>query len=478
MPANDPYAAHRPAITRLMAQGAWRPALARILAQFERTGPGAALLDDMARCYWGLHDTDTALKLATAVAQDLGNDTAAWAKLGAMAVSVGDTGRAKTAFEAAVQADPKNIRALAALYRLEPFGRDSRRANTLRRLSKSRSTDAALRATALNTLAQIEEAANRPRSAFYLYGKSKRLGAGHHDTAGLDAGLAAQIAQCPVFAPATEPPDGPVPIFVVGMPRSGTTLMESVLACHAEVCAAGESTALESTFAMWQGTEGSDDGWSWVDTLDPAQAAALGAQYRARIAAQAPIGDHRFFVDKTPLNVFRLGFARRILPQARFIFMSRHPLDTGLSNYATPFAGAYPHAKAPADIAHMTRTVYATGRDLRGKLGAALRWQSYSALVTEPEAQIRACVAHAGLSWDPACLAPQNRRGVIRTASVVQVRREITPDGQGRWTRFADELAPMRTALGGDDWIAQWEAEDAQAAAQDGPAARMIAAQL
>ena len=165
-------------------------------------------------------------------------------------------------------------------------------------------------------------------------------------------------------------------------------------------------------------------------------------------------------IDKTPLNIFELGFAARVLPSARFVFLSRHPLDVGLSAFATHFFAAHPYSNSLASIGDMTRAVYRSADNYERRLGPAFRRQSYAALVSSPETQIRSLLDHLDLAWDPACLSPQDRVGMVRTASVTQVRAPITRSAIGKWTRYEKELQPLVKALGGPDWIDDWEGAD------------------
>lgn len=201
-------------------------------------------------------------------------------------------------------------------------------------------------------------------------------------------------------------------------------------------------------------------GWDWFETLSDEDARILGQTYLDCCSKLFVQGMPRLLVDKTPLNVFELGFAKRVLPNASFVFMSRHPLDVGLSNYSTNFHAAHPYSKTLASIGEMTRTVYLCAEDYRRKLGGSFRWQSYRALVSSPEPQIRALLGHLELDWNPACLAPERRDGAVKTASVFQVRSKINKGAVAKWVRFENELQPLVAALGGQEWIESWTAAD------------------
>ena len=166
-------------------------------------------------------------------------------------------------------------------------------------------------------------------------------------------------------------------------------------------------------------------------------------------------------VDKLPQNAFEMGYARMILPDAKFIFMARHPLDVGLSLFINSFATGHAYSKNWEWIGHMIRTCYASLEDYKGNLGDQLRIQSYRALVQAPEQQMKEINDHLGLDWDQECLTPQHSEDALKTASVLQVREGINQKGIGKWKRFETELAPLIEALGGWHWIRAWEEEDA-----------------
>jgi len=161
-----------------------------------------------------------------------------------------------------------------------------------------------------------------------------------------------------------------------------------------------------------------------------------------------------------------MGFARMILPDAKFIFMMRHPLDVGLSLFSKDFAEGQAFTKRLEWIGHQIRTVYASLDDYLPKLGSRLRLQSFRALVEQPEQQLRGILGHLDLDWDPACLSPEDYTGTVNTASLVQIREGINTKGLGKWRRYETELAPLVAALGGWEWIKEWEQRDAAAAAE------------
>ena len=253
-------------------------------------------------------------------------------------------------------------------------------------------------------------------------------------------------------------------MFIVGMPRSGTTLVESILLRHPDVTSIGESNALEECLAQWRLMLDGGDEWHGLSTMTESVAAKLRSVYFAVATRGRGLGRSDAVVDKTPLNMLHLGFARAIFPDCRLICMSRHPLDVGLSNFGAAFSEAFvsanPFLKDLEQIGHYSRWAWASILDYQKKLRTGFRLQSYRRLVENGESETRALVAHVGLNWNPDCLQPEKRAGRIATASVLQVRSPIHRRRLGRWKVYGDSIQPLVDGFGGWTSISEWEVQD------------------
>ena len=460
--ATPPAAKSDPILTAAhasLAKGDYAAALQVVLPFVETPPIDAAHLDIALTCYWHLGDTGTALALLELAIRLSPESPMVWGKLGAMLLSMGEKDGAAAAFEQTLQLQPRSVTALGALNLITRFGRDSHRARLLRELAKAKGTSPRDRATAWNALGQIEEGAGRYSAAFRCFEKSNAAEPAPFRHKAFEALVDQQEA---VFQPA-EPlvaADAPRCIFVVGLPRSGTTLVDSILKRHPLVRSTGEGTQLPTVLAaLRKRFPGDGTPWAWLNAAGTEDLRRAQTDFYRGITP--PEGLERpYVVNKLPLSAFDLGFAQRLLPGARFVFMSRHPLDVGLSNFRTNFHETNAFSKTLPGIARMTRALYRSLDDYIPKLGDTLRVQSYSALVADPEPQIRALVAHVGLPWDDACLTPEEGEGAVHTASVLQVREAINLKGLDKWRRYEDQLAPLVTALD-PDWLAQWAARDA-----------------
>ena len=234
--------------------------------------------------------------------------------------------------------------------------------------------------------------------------------------------------------------DGPQDpaLFVTGLPRSGTTLVETILSAHPQVAAGGEMPFMGRALAPA------------MDALrggvaDPALFAAAGARYL--VAARRRAGG-AIFTDKAISTFTRAGHVVRALPGARIIMMRRDPRDVGLSMYRNMF---------PEGLHRYTNDLQAMGRYIRLHDALAAFWADalpgqvhvvdYEALTADPEPHIRALVAFCGLPWDDACLAPERSQRRVQTLSFAQVRAPIGRQAVAGWTRMEAELQPLIEAL-------------------------------
>ena len=234
-----------------------------------------------------------------------------------------------------------------------------------------------------------------------------------------------------------EPSDRP--IFVVGMPRSGTTLVEQILASHPEVHGAGELNLLNEVAgsALPAPSPG----------LSRRTLAAWGTTYATRVAALAP--GKRRVVDKMPSNFQFAGLIGLMLPNARIIHCRRDPIDTCLSCYSKKFAGRQDFAYDLGELGRYYRAYAALMDHWRGLLPSdRLLEVAYEDLVDDLPAQARRLIGFLGLDWDDACLDFHRTSRAVRTASVNQVRQPIYRTSVARWRPYAAHLGPLLAALG------------------------------
>ncbi|HEV2818197.1 MAG TPA: sulfotransferase [Allosphingosinicella sp.] len=236
----------------------------------------------------------------------------------------------------------------------------------------------------------------------------------------------------------------PDPIFILGMPRAGSTLVEQILASHSRVEGTME---LPDIPALARRLGKGEDYLDALAGLAPEELAALGGEYLERTRIQRKT-DKPFFIDKMPNNWAHAGLIRLILPQARIIDARRHPLDCCLSNFKQHYARGQGFSYALPDMGRY----YAAYAGLMAHLDAAMPAPPYrlihERLLDDPEAEIRALLAWLDLPFEPACLAFHETARPVRTASSEQVRRPLNREGVGQWRAYEPWLDPLKHALG------------------------------
>jgi hypothetical protein len=224
------------------------------------------------------------------------------------------------------------------------------------------------------------------------------------------------------------------PIFIVGMPRSGSTLLEQILASHAEVVALGETAVLPRLL---------EGGF----VADKAQSRAIARRYLDAMRGRGWRGAGRF-VDKTLENYLHVGALALMFPKAVILHAVRGPVDTCLSCYRQLFASGAETLYDLAEIGAEYVAYRAVMDHWRAVLPGRVVDIDHEALVADPERRIRELIAACGLAWDDAALRFHEAKGPVRTASSVQVRQPIFTTSVARWRRYEAELAPLFAALG------------------------------
>ena len=257
------------------------------------------------------------------------------------------------------------------------------------------------------------------------------------------------------FDPSSKPPTSastgaPTPIFVISMPRSGSTLLEQMLDRHDSIEAVGELPYIRALIRSMLEIHTRREPIrvpELIRRLTDQDKSALGADYMQR----AELHRRRrtpFFIDKMPMNWSDVLFIREILPQARFVEIRRNGMDCGFSNYVQYFSRA--HASS-FDLSHIGRTYtdYVRLMDhIRTAAPGLMQHVRYEELIADPERELRATLDYLGLDWQESLLTFYSSDRVVRTPSAEQVRRPLNREGIGVWKPYAEWLGPLRDALG------------------------------
>lgn len=352
--------------------------------------------------------------------------------------------------------DPAAAEALARLAQLQPPAAvDDPLLERLQRVAESPSLAPATRANLWLARGRALDALGASAEAFDALVRGKSIahaGQAAYDPAAAEALVQAVLDAFPLPAPGL-PPTGagdaapamePAPLWICGMFRSGSTLLEQVLAAHPAVAAGGELDLLPRMVAGALAPFPAS-----MATLDAPRLGALAQAYhRAAVARLPPAAGVRFFTDKRPDNLLLVGLAKRLFPAAKVVVTLRDPRDVALSilmQHLNP--RVFPWAATLAGIGHHFL--------LQRRLAA--HWQAlypddvmafdYDAFVAAPEAPLRRLLDALDLPWAPGCLRFHELGNTVKTASAWQVRRPLYGDASGRWRRYRGPLRPLEEML-------------------------------
>lgn len=358
---------------------------------------------------------------------------------------------AETSYEKAIALQPNMIKAHAALSTLR---RQTPEINHLERLETLRSRVSTPRDQLHlgHAIAKEQEDLGRYREAFTTLAWAKQAQSTEMPyCAESDKALITGIRHLftrEIFSNSHTGCDNPEPIFIVGMPRTGTTLVEQILSSHSQVYAAGELQNLPLQVNRMTGSAAellNLETFGASLQLNPSQ---LGAAY---IDSTRPRTGHTpYFIDKLPLNFLFLGLIKLALPNAKLVCLRRDPMDACLSNYRQVFAVNFKHYHYNLNLLDCGRYYIQFDQLMqhwRDVMPGAVHEVSYEALVEQPEQIARELLAYCGLSWEDQCLSFHQRKTSVATPSSVQIRQGIYTSSVNRWQRYGDAMQPLYELL-------------------------------
>ena len=363
---------------------------------------------------------------------------------------LGDFEGAEAAYESCLNAEPEYWKAYPPLSQLrKQTAERNHRARFEAMLPRARSVDAQLQLRL--ALAKECEDLGEPREAFQhlLAGKSAKRASLGYDSAEDTALFAAVQQHFENHRLIGHGSDSREPIFVIGLPRTGTTLVERILSSHSQVHSAGELQNLGLALKRASGSRTPRllDAETLAG-LQNADAQAIGETY---VASTRPgTGHSPRFVDKMPLNFLYAGFIAQALPKAKIVCLRRHPLDTCLSNFRQLFALNFSYYNYSYDLLDTGRYYILFDRLMRfwqQRFPGAILEVQYEALVSDTQAQTRRLLDWCELPWEEACLHFERNGAPVSTASAVQVRQPIYRSSVSRWKQLETELQPLRELL-------------------------------
>ena len=233
----------------------------------------------------------------------------------------------------------------------------------------------------------------------------------------------------------------PCPIFIVGMPRAGTTLIEQILASHKNIYGAGELSILDDIIQEACQTARMPFN-TWASQLTDEEFTALGNKYLERTSILAP--DTQFIIDKMPSTCFYIGMIYRILPTAKIIHAIRDPMDSCFSCFTHLFKKSMLFSYDLSSLADYYALYAQAMQHWQTVLPSTVMFDCpYEQMITNHEAFSKQLVEYIGLPWDPNCLNFYKNDRIVKTASLTQVRKPIYKTSVQRWQYFAEELQPL-----------------------------------
>jgi len=246
-------------------------------------------------------------------------------------------------------------------------------------------------------------------------------------------------------------PDGPTPIFIVGMPRAGSTLIEQILSSHSQIEGTMELSTLQKLERKIKITGGQKFKQHYPECLDKFSQAEL-SEFGQKYIDQSEVyrTDKPYFIDKLPPNFERIGLIHKILPQAIIIDARRHPFDCGYSAYKQYFAGGHDYSYNLENIANYYNCYLKFMDHWDDVLPGKVICVQYENMVRDTEATTRLILDHIGVSFEEDCLRFFENKRAVKTASSEQVRQPIYTKGIGQWKPVEEELAPLIESLGAE----------------------------
>jgi tetratricopeptide (TPR) repeat protein len=239
-------------------------------------------------------------------------------------------------------------------------------------------------------------------------------------------------------------PDGPQPIFIIGLARSGTTVLERMLGNHPDVASAGELVDFDKQLHYAADTCNTQSP-AFLERLPGLDLADIGGRYLARTQWRA-MGRSRF-IDKQPPNWVQAGLIHAALPRVRLLHLVRDPMDLCYSNWRAFFGDTCAYSYDMAGLAAHHRAYLRTMAHWHQVMPGTILDVSYADLVREPEAVMRKVFAHCGLEWHPGCLDMRANPAPVATLSAAQVRAPLHARAFGEWRRHAAQLEPLQRGL-------------------------------
>ncbi len=413
-------------------------------------GQDGQALWSIGRVYSRCDDPGGALPLYLSARRTLGDHHVLLHDLAMARFFTGDIEGAEQDLQALLAVDPKSAHALYLRSTLRPQTEASNHVDDLQQRLAAGFPDPTGRATSLFALAKELEDLGQDDQSFAALAQAATLKrqALAYDAAAERASIDSVRAAYTHEVMQTEVPGHPQAgaIFIVGMPRTGTTLLERMLGRHSKVASAGELLDFGQLLAAaTRKSHAENPDGTMPEASLRIDFAALGREYM--ISAREAAGGSPVFVDKMPVNYIYCGLIRKALPNARILHLVRDPMDSCYAVYKTLFNQAYHFSYDLDELADYYATYHRTMQHWHAVMPGGILDVRYEDLVTDTEAQARRVLAWCGLAWEDAVLSPAENDTPSTTASAAQVREPVHTRSLQKWRKHEAGLAPLRERL-------------------------------
>lgn len=407
----------------------------------------------LAETWTTVGETTRALDCYHSMSPDHDDKSALHGQLGSVLQAQGEFDAAQTSLERALAIDPKQGWIHAALMSNRSYQPSAERRRAMQALIDAAETGDDSRVHLHFALGQWHDRQAEPAEAFGHFEQGNRIHAAREpfNAAEFDDRIKRIIDYFDADRFERQTGAGLAsdkPLFVVGMPRSGTSLVEQILASHPAVHGAGEMedmrrmvTELPATAPKWRPFP------ECLDGVNDAQVTEFAQRYLASLDARAP--DAARVVDKMPFNLLWLGWVARMFPNARVIVCRREPLDNCLSCYFQAFNSGLRYTYDPTHLGQVYRQHERLMAHWAECLPLSMLTVDYESVVSDPETEIRRLIDFAGLPWDADCLEFHRTDRSVRTASQWQVRQPLYRSSVARWQAYEPWLGELRDSLAG-----------------------------
>lgn len=366
-------------------------------------------------------------------------------------LSLGRTAEAEQASRELIAAAPEAAGGYVSLSNARKFKPADPEIAEVERMIESRATASREIRGLCFAAAKMCDDVGRYADAFAYFDRANRAAGGTYDSRQLEqsyAELKRTYTKAFFEARKGQGIDSERPVFIVGMPRSGTTLTETIIGAHPLAFAAGELETIKrcerdmgALVARDEGVQRNAQHLSWFGVE------VLARRYLDTIDRKARDSSAIRVTDKMPHNFQAVGFLALLFPRARIIHVRRNPMDTCLSIWQQNFNDSHSYARNLEDLGHHYAQYLGLMQHWREVLPGRMLEVDYEDLVANQEEATRRLIDHVGLPWDDACLRPQDVQRTVLTASVWQVRQPVYRKSAGRWKNYGELLRPLRDTL-------------------------------